>query len=465
MIQKKQLICNGKVVLPDGVKEVSLLIEDEKIAALLDKGEALEPDCEVIDAAGRIVMPGMIDTHNHMADPGPFNFREDWYCGSCSAASGGITTICDMPLPSEPATVNRESLEVKKQIAEECSIVDFALWGGLIPSSIKDMQEMHNLGCIGFKGFMSFATDAYPRITDGYLVDGMREAASFDGLIALHAENAEAADFGCRHYSEMHCKDEACFDDARPWWTEFDAIQRSVLFAKVTGSRVLICHTTIMQGAQFLKNQKKEGAPVYVETCPHYLIFDKNILRDKKSFAKCTPPFRSRENVEKMWEYIMDGTIDVLGSDHGPFTDEEKVMKKDFWKEYCGFGCNDVMLSAMISEGVHRRGLSWTKLAALTSSNAAKIMGLYPRKGSLMPGADADIIFINPDERWVYDGTKSFSKTKSAKGPYQGMELTGRITDTFVRGKRVYGNGKILCGAGYGRYVKSGGRREYDGTD
>ena len=198
MEEKKKLIINGKIVLPDRVSENSLLIENGKISAILDRAVKPEEDWDIIDAAGKMVMAGMIDTHNHMADPGPFNFREDWYCGSCSAASGGITTICDMPLPSEPATVDRAGFELKKGIAESRSVVDFALWGGLIPQSIPDMKEMQRLGCVGFKGFMCFSTKAYPRITDGYLVEGMREAASFGGLIALHAENAEVADFGCR---------------------------------------------------------------------------------------------------------------------------------------------------------------------------------------------------------------------------------------------------------------------------
>ena len=163
MIQNKQLICNGRVVLPNRVEDVSLLVEDGRITALLEKGSDYSGDCEIIDASGKIVMPGMIDTHNHMGDPGPANFREDWYCGSCSAASGGITTICDMPLPSEPSTIDRESLALKKQTAGSRSVVDFALWGGLIPDSIKDMREMHDLGCVGFKGFMCFSTKVYPR--------------------------------------------------------------------------------------------------------------------------------------------------------------------------------------------------------------------------------------------------------------------------------------------------------------
>lgn len=454
----RKLITNGKVVLSEGVSEVSLFIEDGKIAGILKKGEIPDGDIEIIDAIGKFVMPGMIDTHNHMSDPGPFNFREDWYCGSCSAASGGITTICDMPLPCEPATIDKKSFELKKKIAEHQSVTDFAFWGGLIPKSIADMREMYELGCIGFKGFMCFATDAYPRITDEFLVEGMRTASSFGGLIALHAENAEVAGWGCERYSEMGCTDEACFDDARPWWTEFDAVQRAVLFAEITGSRVEICHLSSIQSAEYIRNAKKKGIKVYAETCPHYLLFDRDILREKKSFAKCTPPFRNKENVEQLWEYVKDGTIDVLGSDHGPFSDEEKVMKNDFWKEFCGFGCNDVMLAVMISEGIHKRGLSWTRLAELTSSNAAKMLGLFPQKGNLMPGADADVILIDPNETWIYDGSKTFSKTKSVKGPYQGMEIKGRVTDTYVRGERVFGDGKILCDSGYGRLVKNSER-------
>ena len=158
--------------------------------------------------------------------------------------------------------------------------------------------------------------------------------------------------------------------------------------------------------------------------------------------------------MDELWSYVKDGTIDVIGTDHGPFTDEEKVMKNDFWKEYCGFGCNDVAMAAMITEGVHKRGLSWNRLASITSGNAARMFQIYPQKGNLLPGADADIQIIDPDCEWVYDGRNSFSKTKSSLGVYQDMKLKGKVVTTLVRGEVVYDGEKIVGEEGHGLLVK-----------
>jgi dihydroorotase-like cyclic amidohydrolase len=182
-------------------------------------------------------------------------------------------------------------------------------------------------------------------------------------------------------------------------------------------------------------------------------LFDKNILRDKKSYAKCNPPLRSRENVEKLWDYIFDGTIDIIGSDHGPYSDEEKVKEGNFWDEYSGFGGFDAMLPGLITEGVHKRGLSLSHLSKITSENTARIMGLYPKKGSLLPESDADVLVVDLNKEWIYDGMKSFSKTKSNKGIYQDMKLKGKVEKTFVRGELVYDNGVIVGKQGYGQYV------------
>ncbi len=341
---------------------------------------------------------------------------------------------------------------MKLDVADRNALVDFAFWGGLTPSCVENMKRLHELGCVAYKGFMSFANPDYPQITDGYLVRGMREAAKFGGLVGVHAENAEVADFGSREMEERHCTDEAMHDEARPWWVELEAIQRAVLFSRANHCRLYVCHMTIAEGAEFLKRQKSMGADVAVETCPHYLLFDKTVLREKKAYAKCNPPIRSRENVEKLWDYVFDGTIDTIGSDHGPYSDEEKVVHGDFWKEYCGFGGYDAMLPGLLTEGVHKRGLSLPRLAALTAGNAARIMGLAD-KGSLMPGADADIVVVDLEERWRYDGAKSFSRTKSTKGIYQDKEFVGKVKSCYVRGKMIYDGERIVGTPGWGNYV------------
>ena len=448
----KVIIQKGNLVLEDRTIQADLVIENGKISAITLEAQ-LDEDCTVIDATGKMVMPGMIDTHSHVTDPGPYNYREDWRYASKSAAAGGITTIADMPLPSI-AVLNRDRFSEKLRVVEDSSVVDFALWGGVTPLNIDRLEEMNEAGCIGYKGFMCFATKEYPQITDGYLVEGLKKTRQFGGLIAVHAENAEVADMGCKSFSAAGCTDEARFDDARPWWVEYEAIQRATLFAKVLDAKLMVCHMTITQGAEYLKGLKAQGVQVFVETCPHYLLFDHDVLREKKAFAKCTPPFRSRENVDALWAYVADGTIDVLGTDHGPFTDEEKGQEGDFWKEYCGFGCNDAVMAAMITEGVHKRGLSWNRLASLTSGSAARMFGIYPQKGNLLPGADADIQIIDPKLEWVYDGLKSYSKTKSDKGVYQGMQFTGKVVSTLVRGALVYDGQRILVPDGFGQLVR-----------
>lgn len=450
MSKRKKAFVGGNIVLPDRTVQATLLVDGDVISGILH-GDAPE-EYEQIDVTGKVLLPGVIDTHVHMWDPSPLNYREDWAHGSRCAASGGITTIVDMPLSVPPVT-NREGFELKLNLASNESVVDFAFWGGLIPSCVDQLDELDRLGCVAYKGFMSFANPDYPQITDGYLVRGMRNAARFDGLIGVHAENAEVADFGAKEMAFSHETDEAKHDDSRPWWVELEAIQRAVLFSKVTGARLYICHMTIAEGAQYLKEQKCQGTRVFVETCPHYLLFDKTTLCEKKSFAKCNPPFRSRENVEKLWDYIKDGTIDTIGSDHGPYSDEEKIQNGDFWKEYCGFGGYDAMLSALIGEGVHKRGLALERLAAITSGNAARIMQLYPKKGSLLPGADADIVVVDLNEKWTFDGTKSLTKIKTTNNVYHGMQMHGRVKQTWVRGRLVYDGNQIVAESGWGQYV------------
>ena len=448
----KKVFTGGQVVLPDSVVTASLVVEGEKIAGLLLPGIRLGSEYEEIEVSGKVLMPGVIDSHVHMWDPSPQNYREDWRHGSQCAASGGITTIVDMPL-SVPPVVNEEGFRIKHELASRESCVDFAFWGGLTPGCVENLEELDKLGCVAYKGFMSFANPDYPQITDGYLVRGMRRAAAFGGLIGVHAENAEVAAFGSEEMAAHAGAPNSMHDEARPWWVELEAIERAVLFARNTGARLYICHMTIPEGAQFIKQAKMDGVPVYAETCPHYLLFDKSIMDERGAFAKCNPPIRSREQVEKLWNYVFDGTIDTLGSDHGPYTDAEKQKNGNFFLEYSGFGGFDAMLAGMITEGVHKRGLPLTTLSRITATNTAAIMGLAPCKGTLLPGADADIAVVDLNEEWIFDGTKSLSKTKTVNNLYHGSRMKGRVKETWVRGTRVFQNGRIEAAAGYGRYI------------
>lgn len=453
----KKIFKNGIIVLPDQVLEGSLVVEGEKIAGVMLPGVSL-PGYEEIEMRGRVLMPGLIDTHVHMWAPSHLDYREDWLQGSRCAASGGITTIVDMPL-SVPPVVDVKGFQLKKNLAEKEACVDFAFWGGLTPNCIDQMENMDKLGCVAYKGFMSFANDDYPQVTDGYLIKGMKEAAKFDGLIGVHAENAEIADFGSKAMARENCTDFSKHDEARPWWVELEAIQRAVLFAQTNDVRLYICHMTIAEGAEFLKKAKAKRTRVSVETCPQYLLFDKTVLREKGAYAKCNPPFRSRANVEQLWDYVFDGTIDTIGSDHGPYRDDEKVKENNFWKEYSGFGGFDAMLAGLLTEGVHKRGLPLFKLSQITAGNAADIMQLAPRKGSLLPGRDADIAVIDLDREWTFDGTKSLSKTKSIHNIYHGMKMRGKVTQTYVRGELVFDEGRVEKGEGYGTYIPRQNRK------
>ena len=446
------VITGGTVVLPTGAIPATIGIRGGKIAGIFNPDIRLNAD-ENVSAIGSTIFPGLVDPHVHLWEPGHLNYREDYQHGSAAAAAGGVTTMIEMPL-SIPPVKDSESFELKKGIALQKSVVDFALWGALIPASLKHLEEMHELGCVAFKAFMSYANDEYPHTPDHYLLEAMKMVANFDGLIGVHAENADVVAYASEKLEEAGVMEPEAYSEGRPPIAELDAMQRAILFAKHAESRLHIVHMSVAEGGEMVKEAKEKGVRVSNETCPHYLVFDKSELNKRGAFAKCNPPLRSRENVEQLWEQLIKGNIDCIGSDHGPYTDEEKLQFDNIWKAPPGFGGLELILPIMISEGFHKRGMSLETIANLTSTNAAAIFRLAPQKGVIQIGTEADFAIVDLNAEWTYHGKQSLSKTKTENSIYEGMNLKGKVVSTMVRGKTVFHDGKVVSPAGFGQFVR-----------
>lgn len=443
------VIKNGKLVLETGIAEGAIAIRGGKIVGISTNDTAPEADC-VIDAAGKTIMPGLVDPHSHIWEPTNFPEREDYLTGSQLAASGGITSMIEMPL-SVPPVSDEASFRFKEEIVESKSVVDVAFWGALIEKSTGHYQELNNCGCVAYKVFIPYASPDYPHTPDYALLKAMEEIKQFDGLVGVHAENADIIFNRQKEFEDKGIFNGAAHDQARPEIAEVEAISRVILFAEHTGCRLHICHLSTVKARQLILDARNRGVDVTVETCPHYLVLDTEDLEAHHGFAKCNPPLRDPGNKELLWDMLKAGEFDMLGTDHTPYTDEDRLQHGDnIWKMPPGIGGMDLMLPLMLDEGYHKRGVSLETLAKLLSTNPAKRFDL-PHKGSLKLGNDADLVLVDPDAEWTYTWQDSFAKAKCTKSPFEGRKLKGRVDETLVRGESVYRRGEILVKPGFGK--------------
>ncbi len=446
-------IVNGTVVTSQLTAQVHIGIRDGIIRAIVDDARDLRAH-ERIDARGLIVLPGVIDPHCHFWDPGP-TYREDWETGTRSAAAGGVTTTIEMPL-SVPPTVDASSFRLKQERARECAVVDYALWGGIVPESIEGLAErlleLRQLGAVAYKAFMCWSATEFPPIDDGVLLEAMQELARHDLMLGLHCENDAII---MRREAVLHAagrKDPHAFIESRPEIAEYEAIQRAIALAEVTGAKLYIVHMSLPAGADLIRQAKLRGAQVRAETAPRYLALDSSAMERQGPFSKCSPPLRSRESQERLWREVLNGTIDTLGSDHSTFTWEEKSAgNEDIWQAPNGLPDIQTALPIVLSEGVHRRAMSLHRVAALCSTNVARIFGLYPQKGTIAVGSDGDLTLVDLDAEWRINNEDMLYK--HAWTPHDGMQVRGKVERTIVRGQTVYGAPAVRGAPGYGQQV------------
>jgi len=455
--QPSRVIANGTVAAPYGTFRAHVVIAGERIAAFSDDDRVLAGADEVIDAAGQVIMAGAIDLHGHFEDPGHTE-REDFHTGTMAAAAGGVTGVFEHPLTYPPTTTVQLYRE-KREMAGTKVVIDFGLWGALTPISLDEMEAQWGEGAPGFKAFMADSEPAYPRADDGALLEGMQTAARLGALVLVHAENNSLLKANEARLEREGRTDAMAHHESRPPIVEEEAVHRALFLAGQAGARLQVVHSSCPGSVELVKLARSQGQQATIEVCSHHLVLDLEDLKRLGPFGRCAPALRDRALVEQMWDHILDGSIDCLVSDHCAYTIEEKSKGfDDIFAAPNGCQVMQEMVPVVLDEAFHRRGMGLSAFARLISERPARIAGVYPRKGSLLVGSDADLVLWDLEEPWVIDpGSQQFSKNPWS--PFEGRKIRARVARTVVRGETVYSDGEIRVGAGFGRFLS--GRGDY----
>jgi len=445
------ILKDGIITTSTGSFKGDIAVKDGKIA-YAGKPDEADTAGEVYDASGRHVLPGIIDAHVHFRDPG-LTEKEDFQSGSAAAAFGGITTVADMP-NTVPVTSTLERFNEKLSIARGKSYVDFAIFSLLANDNIGEMEGLIKAGTLGFKVFLGTSTGDIAAPGAGVLFEQLKKSACFGIRVGFHAETSELnAHFTavCRGKSgvpkglPVGLPTGILLEQARPVISEALAIQTAICYAQYTGAKIHIHHVTSKDGASVIEEAVRRGVKVSAETCPHYLLLDSGTEKANKVY----PPVRGESHRRALWEALGKGIIDTIASDHAPHTAREKALD-DLWQAPAGLCGVETLVPLMLNE-VNRGSLSLNDFVRLSSEGPAKVWGIYPQKGALLPGADADFTVVDMKAKRIIREGELHSKSKTS--PYDGMETQGRPVATIVRGRFVMRDGELTGEKGYGVLV------------
>ena len=424
-----------RVVLPDGVRAATVHVRDGAITRVSgwdDTGSA-----DLVDAGDLALMPGLVDTHVHINEPG----RTEWEgfdTATRAAALGGVTTIVDMPLNCDPPTTTVDAFEAKLAAAGGKLHVDVGFWGGVVPGNSGMLEALWKAGVLGFKAFMCpSGIDEFPASTIQDLTTALGVLAPLDAPLLVHAELPEelrAADFRAdpRQYSTWLA--------TRPAEAETRAIDALIALARSSNARIHVVHLATGRALAALAGAKAEGVQLTVETCPHYLYFTAEGVPDGQCQFKCAPPIRDQGNREELWAGLVSGVIDLIVTDHSPCPPALKQMKAGRFAEAWG-GIVSLQLSlGIVWTEAARRGIPLDMVACWMCEAPATLAALH-HKGAIMPGKDADLVVFNPQDEWVVDAATLAHRHPLT--PYDGARLTGRVVATYLRGKLIASEGMV----------------------
>lgn len=449
-------VVGGSLVSPQGTAALDLGIREGRVAGVYERGEAPEAR-QTIQADGLLVLPGIIDAHFHCRAPG-FPEREDFDTGTQAAAAGGTTTVLEMPI-AYPGVHTAAILNERRGLAEQTAHVDVALYGGG-GASERDILEMADAGAIAFKFFLHA-----PPAGREYEFAGLTAVDSPSAFRALQRIKATGRP------AVVHCEDNdliqtltaelqaagdlgpSAHERSRPGFVEVTAVSQLLSLNEAVGARVHFPHISTVRATELIADARQRGQWVSIETCPHYFLVDPALIEQLGPYAKINPPIRSAADQAGLWSAIRDRRVDVIASDHAPYTLADKeVGWQDIFKSTSGYPGIETMGPLLYDQALNG-ALSMSRAVELLSARPADIFDL-PHKGTLEPGADADLVLFDPSATWTIDPEQLFTRSKATARLFAGRTLRGRILATYVRGQAAYADGRIANAPGSGRFVR-----------
>ncbi|MFF4323548.1 allantoinase AllB [Streptomyces sp. NPDC001568] len=420
-----------RVITPEGTRAASVAVADGKITAVLAYEAEVPAGARLEDFGDDVLLPGLVDTHVHVNDPGRTEWEGFW-TATRAAAAGGITTILDMPLNSLPPTTTVDHLRVKQEVARTKAHVDIGFWGGALPDNVKDLRPLHDAGVYGFKCFLSpSGVDEFPQLDQEQLAASLAEITGFGGLMIVHAEDPHHLESAPQNPGPRY----ADFLASRPKDAENTAIQNLIDQARRLNARVHVLHLSSSDALPLIAAAKAEGVQITVESCPHFLTLTAEEVPDGATEFKCCPPIRESANQDILWDALADGTIDCIVSDHSPSTADLKTG--DFATAWGGISSLQLGLPAIWTEA-RKRGRSLEDVVRWMSAAPAALAGLA-QKGAIEAGRDADFAVLAPEETFTVDPAELHHRNQVTA--YAGKTLHGVVKSTWLRGTQIADHG------------------------
>lgn len=451
MSSSRLIFKNGRLVTEEGEYPSDLAVENGKI---VDVSESIEPspdDC-VVDAADLYILPGLIDPHLHIQlDTGIYKTPDDWKVGTESAALGGITTVIDFATQF-PGLNYTSALEARLNEIEGRAVVDYGLHMMITDQhAAGKMSTLKELGVGSVKVYTTYRPNYFQ--DDAQLLSIMKEAAENDLLVLVHAENDAMVTSATEAFVKDGKTSLANHGRARPEFAEVEAARRVLFLAREAGCRIYIVHNSSPRTVDEVVLAQEEGLKAYSETCPQYLTLDDSLYESEEAYKYILqPPLRSAESRDLLWQRVLEGEVDTIGTDHCDYSLKQKKEHTDFRRVPGGLPGLQTSFALMYQNGVVERDMTLSDLVRLMSANPARIFGLWPRKGVLEPGSDADFVLFDPESSWTIRASEMIGT--AGYSPWEGTELTGRIRAVYSRGEKIVENGEVMAKAGRGLRVR-----------